>query len=104
MFYFLQNKTYYYTLIFINHNIFDLSIKIIFPRLSDPVVSINWCQLNGRTFSYALVSRRSRFRAGVRLFTRGIDSNGNVANFVETEQIVETSTDLASFVQVNIFD
>ena len=26
---------------------------------------------------------------GVRLFVRGADSNGHVANYVETEQIVE---------------
>ena len=36
----------------------------------------------------ALVSRRSRFRAGTRFFRRGIDHDGNVANFNETEQIL----------------
>ncbi|KAI8807696.1 SacI homology domain-containing protein, partial [Cladochytrium replicatum] len=41
-----------------------------------------------RTITFALVSRRSRYRAGTRLNTRGIDEVGNVANFVETEQIV----------------
>ena len=36
----------------------------------------------------ALISRRSRFRAGTRYFRRGIDHDGNVANFNETEQIL----------------
>ena len=36
----------------------------------------------------ALISRRSRFRAGTRYFRRGIDREGNVANFNETEQIL----------------
>ena len=36
----------------------------------------------------ALISRRSRFRAGTRFFRRGIDHDGNVANFNETEQIL----------------
>ena len=36
----------------------------------------------------ALISRRSRFRAGTRYFRRGIDHEGNVANFNETEQIL----------------
>ena len=36
----------------------------------------------------ALISRRSRYRAGTRYFRRGIDQNGHVANFNETEQIV----------------
>jgi hypothetical protein len=36
----------------------------------------------------ALISRRSRFRAGTRYFRRGIDLEGHVANFNETEQIL----------------
>jgi phosphatidylinositol 4-phosphatase len=37
---------------------------------------------------FCLISRRSRHRAGTRYFKRGIDSEGNVANYNETEQIV----------------
>ncbi|KAL1115043.1 hypothetical protein AAG570_007074, partial [Ranatra chinensis] len=76
------------------------------PELADyclPImmgfISITSCVLNGKSFSFAVVSRRSCLRAGTRLFTRGVDSAGNVANYVETEQIVETSHDRASFVQ-----
>jgi len=36
----------------------------------------------------ALISRRSRYRAGTRYFRRGIDDQGHVANFNETEQIL----------------
>ena len=39
-------------------------------------------------FSLTLITRRSRHRAGTRYFSRGIDENGNVSNFNETEQIV----------------
>lgn len=39
-------------------------------------------------FTYILITRKSRHRAGTRYFTRGIDDNGNVANFNETEQVV----------------
>nr|CAD7456735.1 unnamed protein product [Timema tahoe] len=62
-------------------------------------VSINQCSLNGKAFNWTIVSRRCCFRAGTRLFTRGVDTQGNVANFVETEQIVEFSGDRSSFVQ-----
>ena len=34
-----------------------------------------------------LISRRNRHRAGVRMHCRGIDDDGNVANYVETEQV-----------------
>ena len=37
-----------------------------------------------------------------RLFMRGIDASGHVANMVETEQIVEYQGDRMSFVQVRV--
>lgn len=54
-----------------------------------------------RVASYALISRRSVQRAGTRYFARGVDSNGNCANFVETEQIVYVPPGhIYSFVQI----
>ncbi|KXN83618.1 hypothetical protein AN958_01183 [Leucoagaricus sp. SymC.cos] len=44
--------------------------------------------LHGRHMHLCLISRRSRFRAGTRYFRRGIDKDGRVANFNESEQIV----------------
>jgi hypothetical protein len=52
-----------------------------------------WCQ-------YAVISRRGKRRAGTRYLCRGADMRGNVANFVETEQIVSRNGWLSSFVQV----
>lgn len=43
---------------------------------------------NGSSISIGLISRRSRFRAGTRYFRRGIDEDGNVGNFNETEQVL----------------
>ena len=37
---------------------------------------------------YAVVSRRSRNRAGLRYQRRGVDDDANVANFVETETLM----------------
>lgn len=51
--------------------------------------------------SYALISRRSVKRAGTRFFARGLDSEGNPANFVETEQIIYLpGGHIYSFVQI----
>jgi len=44
--------------------------------------------IHGRHLQLALISRRCRFRAGTRFFRRGIDYEGHVANFNETEQIL----------------
>lgn len=48
----------------------------------------------------AIVSRRSRHRAGTRYKRRGLDEHGNCANYVETEQILSNSSHTVSFVQV----
>ena len=40
------------------------------------------------------------FHEGVRYFMRGLDSDGHVANYIETEQIVMYHEHKASFVQV----
>lgn len=63
-------------------------------------VSINQCVINCQPFTWTIISRRSVHRAGTRFFTRGLDKDGNAANFVETEQIVDYQGDKASFVQV----
>jgi len=36
---------------------------------------------------YAVISRRSRDRAGLRYQRRGVGEEGNVANFVQTESV-----------------
>ena len=45
-----------------------------------------------REFLLTLISRRSTRRAGLRYRRRGIDEDGHVANFVETEQILSTQS------------
>ncbi len=49
---------------------------------------------------FILISRRSWQRAGTRFHTRGLDDDGNVANFVETEQIVNIYGKWFSYVQI----
>ncbi|XP_072177486.1 phosphatidylinositide phosphatase SAC2-like [Diadema setosum] len=51
-------------------------------------------------FNLMLISRRSKYRAGTRYRRRGIDSYGACANYVETEQILQTAEHSVSFVQV----
>ncbi|KAI9742293.1 MAG: hypothetical protein M1818_004193 [Claussenomyces sp. TS43310] len=45
---------------------------------------------NSRTFLMTLISRRSVKRAGLRYLRRGVDEDGNAANYVETEQILSS--------------
>jgi len=64
------------------------------------VVSVTDCTIKGRSFRYTLISRRSCHRAGTRYNIRGIDTDGQIANFIETEQIVEYGNSRCSYVQV----
>ncbi|OZJ06113.1 hypothetical protein BZG36_01058 [Bifiguratus adelaidae] len=51
-------------------------------------MEIQKCEIEGYSFDFILISRRSKDRAGMRYQRRGINEAGSVANFVETEQIV----------------
>ena len=59
------------------------------------------CEIDGDTFTLLFISRRSKYRQGCRYTRRGLDDRGNVANFVETEQILlHGDGKITSFVQV----
>ena len=52
------------------------------------MMRITQTKLKGTPFTFTLITRRSRHRAGTRYFSRGIDSDGHVSNYNETEQVV----------------
>ncbi|KAM9307464.1 phosphatidylinositol-3-phosphatase SAC1 [Gastrophryne carolinensis] len=85
------------------HLLREFSAQPEIQKFAIPVIhgfiSIHSCSINGKYFDWILISRRSCFRAGVRYYVRGIDSEGHAANFVETEQIVHFNGSKASFVQ-----
>ncbi|KAF2071692.1 hypothetical protein CYY_006992 [Polysphondylium violaceum] len=73
--------------------------SFIIPMM-DGFIKIIECEINSNTFKYAFISRRSCKRTGARYHIRGADPLGNVANFVETEQVILFDQVLTSFVQV----
>ncbi|KAI0474054.1 putative SAC1 protein [Xylariaceae sp. FL0804] len=42
----------------------------------------------GTALTVVLITRKSRYRAGTRYFTRGLDEEGHASNYNETEQVV----------------
>lgn len=59
------------------------------------------CDVDGEKFQLLFISRRSRNRQGTRFTKRGIDAQGNTANFVETEQVlIFPSGKVTSYVQI----
>jgi len=57
-------------------------------------------QVKDKRVNVTVVSRRSRFRSGVRFFSRGVDDAGHVSNSVESEQVVTARGGVTSFVTV----
>lgn len=54
-------------------------------------LEVKQTQINNHEFVLGLLARRSRHRVGTRYFSRGVDMQGNVSNFNETEQFVITN-------------
>ena len=54
----------------------------------------------GKKLEFFVISRRSCYKAGTRYNARGIDDNGNVANFCETEQIIYYNGYCCSYTQI----
>ncbi|CAG2113933.1 unnamed protein product, partial [Medioppia subpectinata] len=82
----------------------ELSVRSELSAYCIPVmhgfVNINAVTINRKLFVWTIISRRCVYRAGTRMFMRGIDSDGHPSNYVETEQIVEYESSQSSFVQI----
>ena len=59
----------------------------ILPVMSG-MLKIVAAKIKQTNITFSLLTRRSRHRAGTRYFSRGIDEQGHVSNYNETEQIV----------------
>lgn len=57
------------------------------------MLEIRNTSIKGAPLTYVLITRRSRLRAGTRYFSRGVDEEGNVSNFNETEQCIILNDD-----------
>ncbi|KAK3987074.1 phosphoinositide phosphatase SAC1 [Cladorrhinum sp. PSN332] len=64
-------------------NIDPYILPVIFGMLE-----IHPTTFKGTPLTLALITRRSRHRAGTRYFTRGLDDEGHAANYNETEQVL----------------
>ncbi|KAK2741216.1 hypothetical protein FQN57_005678 [Myotisia sp. PD_48] len=64
-------------------NVDPFILPVIFGMLRITTTSVK-----STPFTFALITRRSRYRAGTRYFSRGINEHGHVSNYNETEQIV----------------
>ncbi|CAI5760684.1 unnamed protein product [Candida verbasci] len=79
----------------------SLLLKPILEGENNEIATYEWFQrtihgfideakisIYGRSFYICLIARRSKYFAGARFLKRGVNDKGNVANEIETEQIV----------------
>ncbi|XP_061845018.1 synaptojanin-2 [Colius striatus] len=64
------------------------------------VVDIRTVYASHKKAKACLISRISCERAGARFHIRGVNDDGHVSNFVETEQTIYLDDDISSFVQI----
>uniref|UniRef100_A0A8B9J3R4 Synaptojanin-2 n=1 Tax=Amazona collaria TaxID=241587 RepID=A0A8B9J3R4_9PSIT len=64
------------------------------------VVDIRTVYASHKKAKACLISRISCERAGVRFHIRGVNDDGHVSNFIETEQTIYLDDDVSSFVQI----
>ncbi|XP_042651958.1 synaptojanin-2 isoform X2 [Tyto alba] len=64
------------------------------------IVDIRTVYASHKKAKACLISRISCERAGVRFHIRGVNDDGHVSNFVETEQTIYLDDDVSSFVQI----
>lgn len=60
------------------------------------------CVINNSNVEFALISRISCLRVGARFIVRGVNDDGHVANFVETEQIMVANNKITSSVIIRV--
>ena len=63
-------------------------------------VEIRTVYVGSKQARAAVISRLSSERAGTRFCVRGVDDDGHVANFVETEQLITLDESSSSFMQI----
>lgn len=73
----------------------------VVPFMSAHVEIRTDCFVEDVKFTLLFVSRRSRYRQGCRFTKRGVDDQGHVANFAETEQILlHADGKMSSYVEI----
>ena len=70
------------------HGTYQIGVDPFILPVMFGMMKITTTRIKSTPLTFALITRRSRHRAGTRYLTRGIDEHGHVANFNETEQIV----------------
>ncbi|XP_050114046.1 phosphoinositide phosphatase SAC8-like isoform X4 [Malus sylvestris] len=77
----------------------NMEAEIFWTNLSSISFQTAQLKLKGSSATLTIVSRRCTMRLGTRMWRRGANLDGDVANFIEAEQLVETEGFQSSLLQ-----
>ncbi|XP_050113954.1 phosphoinositide phosphatase SAC8-like, partial [Malus sylvestris] len=90
-----------------NRNLLDELIEykldgFIIPLIQGKILNLLICyqKLKGLSATLTIVSRRCTWHLGTRMWRRGANLHGDVANFIETERLVEIEGFQSSLLQI----
>jgi synaptojanin len=78
----------------------DINKSGILVSVMQGFVGLQNVTIKGQRWKIGIISRLSSNRAGTRFNARGINDNGHVSNFVETEFLIYCGQSKVSFIQV----
>ena len=97
--YFFNNNLYQRFINYETKEPYDFTYNFIIPIICGYVGMFDYT-INGKQIQFILITRRSQNYAGTRYNTRGINDDGNVANYCESEHIIIANDKLFSYCQL----
>lgn len=95
-----DNRFFWNQLFYLHFKFYDINTDRWLVKAMCGSVSISTVYVGHQQAKACLISRLSNERAGTRFNVRGVNDNGNVANFVETEQVIFLEDRCSSYVLI----
>lgn len=95
-----QERFFWNRLMHVHFKHFGISCEMWLFRIISGGIDIKTVYVGAQQAKAMVISRLSCERAGTRFNVRGANDEGNVANFVESEQVIVIGNNISSFMQV----
>lgn len=95
-----QERFFWNRLMHVHFKHFGISCELWLFRIISGGIDIKTVYVGAQQAKAMIISRLSCERAGTRYNVRGVNDEGNVANFVESEQVIVIGDNISSFMQV----
>lgn len=95
-----DNRFFWNRMMYLHLKFFDINTEKWLTKIMCGSVLINTVYVGHQQAKACLISRLSNERAGTRFHVRGVNDDGAVANFVETEQVIFLEQKTISYILI----